>query len=580
MTTAMGSDSSVYSHRDPSTAARLSLMPGLGQLYNGETRKGLLFLIVAAINFVAFTCMIFAKQILGGLKAFGESFHMTPNKVLGETLLHGHFGSVVSFIFLAFFVTFVVYAIRDAYDHAALKRRRIYPDFVLQLPEATSGSYIVHTSVMVALAFLCFFFILPPPPSKQIVDIEFLPEQTKSAVRPETLKIAPTNSQRSGRRVKDRPVAAAQREVAKADPAKAPQQQTKPVQRPAEQTPATQSAKPTTQPAKPTEPVAPKPVPSIPMPTLPNLFSNPKPKMAMATPTAAAPMPQVSAAHLPTPNMMPMPSAAAPKVSGAAGLPGLVPTAMPKGGPGGPAPNPLARPGSGSQGLPSIAPGPTAFTGTTSGPPGSTYAPRTAIVPGGGGFRAPGPVGPVIGGGITPGGKVGPTPTAGPPGGGKTDSKGKDHGGAPAPVYARGPATGPSGTTPFAVAPSVGRPGNSDDDKPDDPRPSKPATAAEPNFGPYMAELQRRIKRAWFPPKGPASKRVVVVFKIHTRGEMSHLRIEQSSGNSDTDNAALKAVENAAPFAHLPANSPDDVDIQFTFDYNVFGGASGKFRQF
>jgi hypothetical protein len=40
-------------------------------------------------------------------------------------------------------------------------------------------------------------------------------------------------------------------------------------------------------------------------------------------------------------------------------------------------------------------------------------------------------------------------------------------------------------------------------------------------------------------------------------------------------------VENAAPFRPLPAGAPEDVDIQFTFDYNVFGGGGrGVFRQF
>lgn len=101
------------------------------------------------------------------------------------------------------------------------------------------------------------------------------------------------------------------------------------------------------------------------------------------------------------------------------------------------------------------------------------------------------------------------------------------------------------------------------------------------DFGPYMADLQRRIKRAWFPPKGNESKRVVVVFKIHKQGELSHLRLEHGSGLAIADQAALKAVENAAPFRPLPQGASDDVDIQFTFDYNVFsGGGHGVFRRF
>jgi TonB family protein len=96
-----------------------------------------------------------------------------------------------------------------------------------------------------------------------------------------------------------------------------------------------------------------------------------------------------------------------------------------------------------------------------------------------------------------------------------------------------------------------------------------------------MADLQRRIKKHWFPPKGNESKRVMVVFKVHSGGELSDLRIDHSSGVQIADKAALDSVQNAAPFRPLPAGAPDAVDIQFTFDYNVFnGGGHGTFRQF
>ena len=39
------------------------------------------------------------------------------------------------------------------------------------------------------------------------------------------------------------------------------------------------------------------------------------------------------------------------------------------------------------------------------------------------------------------------------------------------------------------------------------------------------------------------------------------------------DRAALKAVEDSAPFRPLPEHAPPSVDIEFTFDYNVFGEA-------
>ncbi len=102
------------------------------------------------------------------------------------------------------------------------------------------------------------------------------------------------------------------------------------------------------------------------------------------------------------------------------------------------------------------------------------------------------------------------------------------------------------------------------------------AAQEDVDFGPYMADLQRRVRRAWFPPSGKESKRVVVIWKVHRDGNASNIRIDRSSGNVDCDKAAAQAVENAAPFHALPSGSPNLVDIQFTFDYNVFqtGGKS------
>lgn len=100
------------------------------------------------------------------------------------------------------------------------------------------------------------------------------------------------------------------------------------------------------------------------------------------------------------------------------------------------------------------------------------------------------------------------------------------------------------------------------------------------DWGPYMAELQRRIKHNWFPPKAPSSMRVVVVFKIHRNGDLSHLILQKSCGDAVSDQAAMKAVQNAAPFRHLPDGAEEDADIEFSFDYNLFSGHGGAIRQF
>lgn len=97
----------------------------------------------------------------------------------------------------------------------------------------------------------------------------------------------------------------------------------------------------------------------------------------------------------------------------------------------------------------------------------------------------------------------------------------------------------------------------------------------EPDFGPYMRELQRRIKMNWDPPKGNESKRVVLLFKIARDGRLLSVRVFKSSGLPNSDKAALNAVELTAPFKPLPPEfKGQSIDIQFTFDYNVFGATS------
>ena len=79
----------------------------------------------------------------------------------------------------------------------------------------------------------------------------------------------------------------------------------------------------------------------------------------------------------------------------------------------------------------------------------------------------------------------------------------------------------------------------------------------------------------WDPPKGNDSKRVVLLFKIARDGRLLSVRVFKSSGIPNSDKAALSAVELTAPFKPLPPDFKGaSIDIQFTFDYNVFG-ASG-----
>ncbi|MFN8614475.1 MAG: energy transducer TonB [Vampirovibrionales bacterium] len=93
----------------------------------------------------------------------------------------------------------------------------------------------------------------------------------------------------------------------------------------------------------------------------------------------------------------------------------------------------------------------------------------------------------------------------------------------------------------------------------------------EPDYGSYMAELQRRIKRNWQPPRAQEDKRVVAFFRIGRDGRLLSVSIKQSSGYSEADQAAINAVRLSSPFRPLPVgHSEADLPVEFTFDYNVY----------
>jgi TonB family protein len=92
----------------------------------------------------------------------------------------------------------------------------------------------------------------------------------------------------------------------------------------------------------------------------------------------------------------------------------------------------------------------------------------------------------------------------------------------------------------------------------------------QPNWGPYMRDLEQRIKRNWTPPKGDSSKRVVITFTIGRDGRLLSHRVTKSSGVPLADRAAMSAIELTAPFRPLPPEfKGQSVPIEFTFDYNV-----------
>lgn len=166
-------------------------------------------------------------------------------------------------------------------------------------------------------------------------------------------------------------------------------------------------------------------------------------------------------------------------------------------------------------------------------------------------------------------------------GSGKLANGGSSGGGSGSGRYTPAPVLAPTGSGSGSGSGSgtkLGRAGGGGSGGYGNPGPGNPNgrpgidTIREPDFGPYMRELQRRIKINWNPPKGNESKRVVLLFKIAKDGRLLSCSVFKSSGLPSSDKAALDAVKLTAPFKPLPAEfKGSSIDIQFTFDYNVFG---------
>lgn len=581
--------------RDPMTAAMLSMVPGLGQFYNGESRKGILFLDVALINYALMSMIILAPSIVSALKGLGLQYGMKINKGVMEALLQLHIGSPVSIVVLGMVVAFVAYAVRDAYDHAMVKRRRaLYSDSIIELNEATSGAYIFHASLIVALAVMALFFFIPKPLARQVTEIEFFTTVEKHVTPPvkshmqsttnneaksskldttKPINKMPPKAELSKQTPSEKPVTAAQKTSASAaatSSSSAAQNQPRPVQ-PKQSASNSEAAKPTLIAQAIHQPTF------MPLPHQPAAVASASqlPALQKVMPAAASATPSLLPKTMSTPGTalsLPMTPTTGMTANTALPLPSQIPVGSLPRGNGSPAMPAMTSPSSGASsgfqlpGIKSALTGGGPSSSRTVGPIGPSTGPAGVNNTG-----APGPLN--IAHSTTPGsgpqpeviasGRSGPGKHAGPSG----DSD------VPTPIKA---GRGQRGEGPIRIVPSAGAPvsGTSDnllnlDGKKGADRPD---SQHNPDFTQYMQEIQRRIKRSWFPPKDMQKRRVKVLFKVHTAGDISNLRISESSGYATADQAALKAVETAAPFHQLPAYSPENVDIEFTFDYNVFSG--------
>lgn len=435
---------------DPIVIAIYSIVPGIGQLYNGKTKKGMLFLCATFLSFLMLLASLnpastlqFALLILTifrFLLGFIFKFSFEPSPAAEFIMDSIKFGGSFSTFLLITIAGFVIYSMVDAYLDAE-KIQELIDNTVIstdatafRFSESTVGSYIIHTIVFSMLFLMSLFFVIPSPDKEQITEIEFIMPQieSKKPPPPETMRRSSVQSIDQGRH----------------DPTKeiTPPQKSRPASPPPRPVPKVAQSQPVA-PAKPTPIPQPKEAPK-PMPKISDV-----PALRPSEPKPSIPQPTVSAntASISQPS---------PITSGVTGE------------------SVLRNP---SQAI--------------------AVAPRVPGVPGRGGI---------------------------------------------------GNAGNPPPNENINAAPSI-------------------AAKKDLDFGPYMEELQRRIKRAWRPPRGNESKRVVVTFKITHSGELQDLVVKKGSGFEPADKAALLAIQEASPFARLPQGAPRAVDIEFTFDYNVFG---------
>ncbi len=523
--------------RDPFTAAALSVVPGLGQFYTGQTTKGFLFIDVAIVNFALVSMMLFTKPIVGLLQTISKEAHGRVNDDVLNAFGQMQFGHPASSALLLVIAAFAVYAGRDAYDAAKRqKRKSLYWDSVIEIAESASGSYLLHLAGMITCAVIAVFLLVPPPPKSQVTEIEFLTTPLKPTAPPvKADAVAKTNHHSTLKEVVDSNVSVRQAHAEPSHPASRKQANTSSTSH------AVRASQHTTPPAPPAPP---------------HLAPSLKPLLTMAPP-ATPTLPRATPPHAPTPTPLPTPVNSL--VSGSQ-----------------PAPQPMKT--QAQSNLP-LLPSATAIATT-----GSTPGPRLphALQSTGSPSQGQAQPGPIAISSALGNSNDGPTPASAP-----STGRGPGHsvstGDLPGPSKGLRP-LGSNGPSVAFAKPDLGaRPGTkneSSDNGKDQSGKDGPKTRVEDvDFTKYMANLQRRIKSHWIPPRFPTSNQVRVTFKVSMTGELSGLRLDRSSGDPIVDKAALEAIRESAPFPNLPAGADKTeacedgkVAIQFTFDYNVFGG--------
>ena len=87
----------------------------------------------------------------------------------------------------------------------------------------------------------------------------------------------------------------------------------------------------------------------------------------------------------------------------------------------------------------------------------------------------------------------------------------------------------------------------------------------------YFAEIKRRVKRNWNPSYSSQEQTTYLTFNVQKNGQITDLKITESSGSEKLDRESVAAVQNSAPFAPLPADFPlEKLEIEFSFNIYLY----------
>jgi TonB family protein len=511
-------------------AAALSMVPGVGQIYNGDLSRGFLFLFTGAANFIFMALICRKGSFVEGAKFIATSSHIHVNSVILNCLNALDCRSPQMLLLCLLLGAFTFFCIKDALEtELRLRQHETYSAEGLKISEATSGSYILHVLMFAAVLLLGLFLFVPPEIRYQAVEIEFTSEHSKT-IKP--IASAPPSTKDSAAEGKEtKPETKPETKLEeKPEPKLETNSETHLPKPPIPPMPNMNARK---------LPVLPQPLPAISKSQNSTMVTPlPQPTKATATATSiAANVPQPLSA--PSTVLSPFSPAPVPSYSESgrsAAQPG---------------PAPVAISDSRDEGLGPITP---AILQDAAPLDSEDYAPQPILS-----SEAP-----------------------------LTISSFSSSGSA-APEMMSFSTAGFTRISPI-VGP-IGAPGHEYTTIPPVRyRESAPKVWLSdfPNYGPYMEQLRIKIQRDRISPM--SSKRTVVAFKIHLNGELSDLHIVQYSGDDAADKQALKAVENAtsslppprAPEMLLwtmPKGSEEHAEIQFTFDNELLTGQVGSVGQ-